>query len=88
MFVRLFIDGIFTRTPADFAVWKSLGKGATDNEKKLVELFGEKDNVLLDFEFTPIHMAVLNLYSHEDRERPSLEQYVRKSQTTQMRPVL
>ncbi|CAG9946812.1 unnamed protein product, partial [Clonostachys rosea f. rosea IK726] len=75
------------RTPADFAVWKSLGKGATDNEKKLVELFGEKDNVLLDFEFTPIHMAVLNLYSHEDRERPSLEQLIQLTDEANNAPV-
>ncbi len=55
---------------------KSIGKDATENEKKLVELFDERDSVLVDFEFTPIHTAVLNLYSHDDRERPSLEEYV------------
>ncbi|RYP44901.1 hypothetical protein DL769_011491 [Monosporascus sp. CRB-8-3] len=70
---------IGTRIPADFAVLKSIGKDATENEKKLVELFGEKDNVLSDFEFTPIHTAVLDLYSHDDRERPSLEEYVDNS---------
>lgn len=69
----------FRRIPADFAVLKSIGKDATENEKKLVELFGEKDNVLADFEFTPIHTAVLNLYSYDDRERPSIEEYVDRS---------
>ncbi|KAI0531921.1 ankyrin [Xylaria digitata] len=67
---------IGTRTPADFAVLKSIGKDATKNEEKLVELFGEKDNVLADFDFTPIHIAVLDLYSHDDRERPSLEELI------------
>ncbi|XXH00572.1 hypothetical protein Hte_006920 [Hypoxylon texense] len=67
---------IGTRIPADFAVLKSIGKDATENEKELLELFGEKDNVLADFEFTPIHTAVLDLYSHDDRERPSLEELI------------
>lgn len=79
---------IFPRTPADFAVLKSLGKDATDNEKRLVELFGEKDNVLSDFEFTPIHTAVLDLYSHDDRERPSLEEYVESSPRPPRLPIL
>lgn len=55
---------------------KSIGKDATENEKKLVALFGDQDDVLADFEFTPIHVAVLDLYSPEDRERPSIEKYV------------
>ncbi|KAF2972708.1 hypothetical protein GQX73_g864 [Xylaria multiplex] len=67
---------IGARTPADFAVLKSIGKDATKNEEKLVELFGEKDNVLADFDFTPIHIAVLDLYSHDDRERPSLKELI------------
>ncbi len=72
-------SNLFPRTPADFAVLKSIGKDATDNEKRLVELFGEKDDVLSDFEFTPIHTAVLDLYTHDDRERPSLEEYIDSS---------
>jgi hypothetical protein len=64
------------RTPADFAVLKSIGKDAADADKKLVEVFSERDDVLLDFEFTPIHIAVLNLHGLEHCERPSLEEYV------------
>ncbi|KAI1748630.1 ankyrin repeat protein [Xylaria castorea] len=78
---------IGTRIPADFAVLKSIGKDATKNEKRLVELFGEKDDVLADFEFTPIHTAVLDLYSYDDRERPSLEELIQLTDEANNAPV-
>ncbi|KAI1177125.1 ankyrin [Nemania sp. FL0916] len=75
------------RVPADFAVLKSIGKDASENEKMLLEVFGEKDSVLTDFDFTPIHIAVLNLYSHNDRERPSLEELIHLTDEANNAPV-
>ena len=40
----------------------------------MVEVFSKKDDYMSDFEFTPIHIAVLDLYDPEDSERPSLEE--------------
>lgn len=62
------------RKPADLAILKSLANDATDVEREIVEIFSRKDDYVRDFDFTPIHTAVLNLYDVEDRERPSLEQ--------------
>jgi ankyrin repeat protein len=62
-----------SRNPADFAVLKSLGQDATQVERDVVRLFSQQDDILLDFEFTPLHIAVLGLYPANDHERPSLE---------------
>ncbi|KAI0506443.1 ankyrin repeat-containing domain protein [Xylaria bambusicola] len=63
-----------SRTPADLAVLKSMGKRENGSEQKIVEIFGEKDDVLADFEFNPIHLCVLNMHGHQHSERPSLEE--------------
>ena len=47
---------------------------ATAVERKIVEVFSQKDDYVSDFEFTSIHVAVLDLYDANDRERPSLKQ--------------
>ena len=60
--------------PADLAILKTLTDDATDVEREIVEVFSQKDDYISDFEFTPIHVAVLNLYDPGDSERPSLEQ--------------
>lgn len=60
--------------PADLAILKSLGADATYLEQEIVEVFSRKDDYIGDFDFTPIHIAVLELYHPMDRERPSLEQ--------------
>lgn len=60
--------------PVDLAILKSLADDATDVEREIVKVFSQKDDYVSDFDFTPIHIAVLNLYDVEDRERPSLEQ--------------
>ncbi|KAI0976565.1 ankyrin [Xylaria arbuscula] len=78
---------IRARIPADFAVLKSIDKDATENEKMLLKLFGGKDSVLADFEFTPIHAAVLNLYDHNDSERPSLEELIHLTDEANNAPV-
>ncbi len=61
------------RRPADLAFFKSLGQDATDAEQDMVEVFSQKDDCIRDFEFTPIHIAVLEIYDTKDTERPSLE---------------
>lgn len=68
------LTGLASRNPADLAVLKSLGQDASENEQNIVEVFGQGDDVLTDFEFTPIHKAVLQLYDTSDSERPSLEE--------------
>lgn len=60
--------------PADLAILKSLSINATQNEREVVEVFSKKDDYISDFEFTPIHVAVLDLYDPTDLERPTLEQ--------------
>lgn len=60
--------------PADLAILKSLSINATQNEREVVEVFSKKDDYISDFEFTPIHIAVLDLYDPTDLERPTLEQ--------------
>jgi len=52
---------------------KSLADDATPVEREIVEVFSQKDDYIRDFDFTPIHVAVLGLYEVGDRERPSLE---------------
>ena len=66
----------FHSKPADLAILKSLADDATNVEREIVEVFSQRDDYVQDFEFTPIHIAVLHLYDVEDRERPSLEKYV------------
>ena len=60
--------------PADLAILTSLADDATQVERDIVEVFSQKDDYISDFEFTPIHIAVLDLYDPADRERPGLEQ--------------
>ena len=55
---------------------KSIGKSETGSEQTIVEIFGEKDDVLADFEFNPIHLCVLNIHEYRHPERPLLEEYV------------
>ena len=60
------------RKPIDLAILKSIGEDATEVEHDIVKAFSEKDDHLSDFEFTPIHIAVLDIYDANDSERPSL----------------
>lgn len=61
------------RKPADLAILKSMASDATPVEREIVEAFSQKDDYVRDFDFTPIHIAVLGLYDVGDSERPSLE---------------
>lgn len=63
----------YNRRPSDLAFFKSLAGDATQEEHDIVELFSQKDDCISDFEFTPIHIAVLEIYDTKDRERPPLE---------------
>ena len=62
------------RKPADLAILKSFGADSTRLEHDIVEVFSQKDDYISDFEFTPIHIAVLDIYQSTDLERPTLEQ--------------
>jgi ankyrin repeat protein len=45
-------------------------------EKDIVRVFAKDDDYIEDFEFTPIHIAVLDLYDASDPERPKLEELI------------
>jgi hypothetical protein len=64
------------RKPVDLAFLKSLTVDATEIEKEIVRIFAKDDDYLADFEFTPIHIAVLDLYDASDSERPKLEDLI------------
>jgi len=64
------------RKPADLALLKAFGEDATRTEEAIVEVFSKKDDYISDFDFTPIHIATLDLYDEDDRERPTLSQVI------------
>lgn len=68
------VADVGTRKPADLAILKSLGADSTHIEREIVEVFSQKDDYIADFEFTPIHIAVLGIYNSADLEQPTLEQ--------------
>lgn len=39
-------------------------------------MFSKEDDYIDDYEFTPIHIAVLDLYEHSDPERPTLQELI------------
>ncbi|GFF26884.1 ankyrin repeat protein [Aspergillus udagawae] len=64
------------RKPVDLAILKALTPDATEVEKEIVRIFAKDDDYLADYEFTPIHIAVLDLYDASDSERPKLEDLI------------
>ena len=64
------------RKPMDLAILKSFTSGASKVEREIVRVLGNQEDYLDDFEFTPMHIAVLGLYEPTDSERPSLEQLI------------
>lgn len=62
-----------SRRPADLAFFKLLSQDATDVEQDIVEVFSQQDDCMRDYDFTPIHIAVLEIYDTTDTEPPSLE---------------
>jgi hypothetical protein len=71
------------RKPVDLVFLKSLTVDATEIEKEIVRIFAKDDDYLADFEFTPIHIAVLDLYDASDSERPKLEDLSHRHMMTQ-----
>ena len=71
LYIKAHICG---RRPADLALMNSLLSGATQVERDINNAFAQKDDYLTGFDFTPIHIAVLDLYETSDKERPSLEE--------------
>ncbi|EGE78806.2 ankyrin repeat protein [Blastomyces dermatitidis ATCC 18188] len=70
------VSDLGARKPVDFAFLKSQGADATQTEKDIVQVFSKQDDYIDDYEFTPIHIAVLDLYDPEDSERPTLEELI------------
>ncbi len=70
------VTDVGTRKPADLAILKSLGSDATHVEQEIVEAFSQTDDYVNDFDFTPIHIAVLGIYETSDVECPTLEQLI------------
>ncbi|KAL4963682.1 ankyrin repeat protein [Aspergillus stella-maris] len=64
------------RKPVDLAFLKSVGVDGTQVEKDIVQIFSKEDDCTADYDFTPIHIAVLELYDPTDNERPTLEQLI------------
>ncbi|OJD18686.1 hypothetical protein AJ78_01301 [Emergomyces pasteurianus Ep9510] len=67
------VSDLGARKPVDFAFLKSRGADATQTEKDIVQVFSKQDDYIDDYDFTPIHIAVLDLYDPDDLERPTLE---------------
>ncbi|OAX83301.1 hypothetical protein ACJ72_02334 [Emergomyces africanus] len=67
------VSDLGARKPVDFAFLKSRGADATQTEKDIVQVFSKQDEYIDDYDFTPIHVAVLDLYDPDDLERPTLE---------------
>ncbi|PGH09492.1 hypothetical protein GX51_00597 [Blastomyces parvus] len=70
------VSDLGARKPVDFAFLKSRGADATQTEKDIVQVFSKQDDYIDDYDFTPIHVAVLDLYDPEDSERPTLEELI------------
>ncbi|MCJ1280202.1 hypothetical protein MMC21_008029 [Puttea exsequens] len=68
------VADIGARKPADLAILNSMLNGAAQAEHEINKAFAQKDDYLSDFDFTPIHIAVLDLYDPNDHEHPTLEQ--------------
>jgi ankyrin repeat protein len=60
------------RKPADLARVRALMVGATKVQKEIANLFPSADSFQDDYELSPIHIAVLGLYDHDDKTRPDL----------------
>ena len=68
------VADVGARRPADLAVLNSLTTGATHIEQEIFNHFSQKNDYISDFDFTPVHRAVLEIYDPDDFERPSLGQ--------------
>ena len=60
------------RKPADLARVRALITGASDVQKEIANRFPGAEHFKDDYELTPVHVAVLGLYDHNDKVRPDL----------------
>ncbi|KAI9689626.1 MAG: hypothetical protein M1820_010147 [Bogoriella megaspora] len=70
------VGDVGSRRPADFAFLKSIAQDATHVEQDILQTFTRNDDILSDFDFTPIHVVALGMYPPADAESPSLEELV------------
>jgi ankyrin repeat protein len=54
------------------AIIRAFNIDSTPLDRERVGAFPHWQDYLLDFEFTPIHRAVLEAYDHDDKDRPAL----------------
>lgn len=71
----------------DLAILKSFTADASETEHEVVRALGKPEDYLDDFDFTPMHIAVLGLYDPTDAERPSLEQLIDFVDTANNAPI-
>ena len=64
----------FDRKPAHLAIIRAYNIDASQLDFERVAAFPDWRDYKADFEFTPIHIAVLEDYDFDDEERPSLSE--------------
>jgi hypothetical protein len=64
------------RKPADFAILRALAIDATDVQQQLMKTFPAYETYMIDFGFSPIHIAVLEQYEAADATRPTLQKLI------------
>jgi ankyrin repeat protein len=57
-----------------FATFRALTAGASDAEKKVMNLFESRVDFKYDFDLSPVLCALLGQYDFDDQEKPTLEQ--------------
>ena len=68
------IGEVGARTASDFAKIRSLHIASTARQQALAAEFPNSVDFKINFEFTPIHVAVLDEYDSDDLERPALNE--------------
>ena len=63
----------FASTASDFAKIRSLHVNSSTRQQAIAAEFPDSADFKIKFNFTPIHIAVLDEYDKDDLERPSLE---------------
>jgi hypothetical protein len=61
------------RKPVDFAILRALAIDSNDVEQQIMKAFPAYEIYMIDFGFSSIHNAVLELYDVADNTRPSLQ---------------
>jgi ankyrin repeat protein len=61
------------RKPVDFAILRALAIDSNEVEQQIMKAFPAYETYMIDFGFSSIHNAVLELYDVADNTRPSLQ---------------